>query len=339
MSAGQDNSVLLTGGLGYIGSHTCIELLSSGYEVVLLDNLVNSDLSVLKKISSLANKEPQFIYGDVRDSQLVAKIIEKNAINSVIHFAGLKSVSDSIHNPLDYYDVNFGGTRSLLSAMKHFRSCRQLIFSSSATVYGYPNDLPVTEEHRIDPLTPYGFSKSFCEQLLQDISISEEDWNITILRYFNPIGAHPSGEIGEFHKDTPNNIMPNITRTAAGLQKEILIFGSDYETPDGTGSRDFVHVCDVAQAHLQSMEVSKTWEPHCSIFNIGTGEHTTVLEMINKFEEISGVRLQTKILSRRDGDVAICYASAQKANNILNWKAKYSLEDMCRDAWNFQLQS
>ena len=328
-------NILLTGGAGYIASHTIIELYQKGHTVVAVDNFVNSCQESLKRVSEIIGKDIPFYEADVRDSETMNKIFDENKIDAVIHFAGLKAVGESIQMPLEYYENNMNATFVLLNVMRKY-GCKNIIFSSSATVYGNPAQIPITEECPKGHCTnPYGQTKSMLEEVLMDLYRSDNSWNVVLLRYFNPIGAHKSGKIGENPKGIPNNLMPYITQTAVGLRKELGVFGNDYPTHDGTGVRDFIHVVDLASAHVAALGAI---EKVCglAIYNIGTGHGYSVLDVVKAFEKVNGVNVPYVIKPRRPGDIATCYCDPSKANNELGWKAQYGIEDMCRDAWNWQ---
>ncbi|MDA9079005.1 UDP-glucose 4-epimerase GalE [Gammaproteobacteria bacterium] len=331
--------VLLTGGMGYLGSHTALSLLEQGHEVTIFDNLSNSNASVLENIANIASGKPNFVHGNILDTSLVKNTIDTFKIEAVIHLAGLKAVGESVLEPLMYYQNNVQGTISLLDAML---SCNigRLVFSSSATVYGIPQYLPLDEEHPINPYNPYGNSKFFIEQMLRDIANSNKDWAIVNLRYFNPVGSHISGLIGDNPKGIPNNLMPYINQVAANQRPFLNVFGGDYETPDGTGVRDFIHVEDLSEAHLAALNLIKTSQKHgdtnMHTLNIGTGVGYSVLNIIRAYERVNDLKIPYEITARREGDIAACYANPTKANTILGWKASRTLEDMCGSAWNFQ---
>lgn len=329
--------VLVTGGTGYIGSHTCVLLLEAGYEVVIIDNLVNSKREVVDKIESITGKKVTFYEGDVRDKLLLNQIFTRNKIDVVIHFAGLKAVGESVRMPLEYYDNNINSTIVLCNTMKEF-NCKKIIFSSSATVYGVPKELPLTEEAALSVTNPYGATKLFNEAILKDLYVSDNDWSICLLRYFNPIGAHKSGLIGEDPNDIPNNLMPYIVKVAIGELEELSVFGDDYDTKDGTGVRDFIHVLDLSNGHIKAIDKVMS-NKGVFIYNLGTGNGYSVLEMINTFERVNDVKVKYKIAPRRPGDVAECYADPSKAKRELNWDAKLGIEDMCRDAYNFAIKN
>jgi len=328
--------ILITGGLGFIGSHAAAVMLDGGHELVLLDNLCNSQLSVLTKLESLTGKSILFYRGDVRDQDLLNSIFKSHSISAVMHFAGLKSVAESVEDPLLYFDNNVGGTITLLEVMKGF-GVYQFIFSSSATVYGVPQYLPYDENHPTAPINPYGDTKLQVENILAALSKSDTRWRIACLRYFNPVGAHPSHLIGELPNDRPNNLMPYMMQVAAGHRPFLTVYGKDYETADGTGERDYIHVMDLAEGHEQAL---KFIQQHSGlhIINLGTGKPHSVLEMVSTFEAVTGEPLPLQIGPRRDGDLPVYYASAEKAQSLLNWQANRSLAQMCESSWQFQLQ-
>jgi UDP-glucose 4-epimerase len=323
--------ILLTGGAGYIGSHTCIELLNKGYEVIVYDNLSNSSNEAIKRVEQITGKTVKFIKGDIRDKERLTKALV--GCNAVVHFAGLKAVGESVEKPLEYYDNNVHGTLSLLHAMKQ-NNIKTIVFSSSATVYGDPQYLPLDEKHPLSTTNPYGATKLMIENILRDLYKSDNSWKIAILRYFNPVGSHESGLIGEDPNGIPNNLMPFISQVAVGKLTELSVFGNNWDTPDGTGVRDYIHVVDLANAHLKALEFLK--EPCCEAVNIGTGNGYSVLDMVNAFSKASNKGIKYSIKPRRDGDIASCYAKTTKAKELLNWEAKYSIEDMCKDTWNWQ---
>ena len=326
--------VLVTGGAGFIGSHTVLELLNAGHEVVVIDNLSNSSQESLKRVEKITGKPVTFYQRDVRDRYSLGRIFKKHAFDWVIHFAGLKAVGESVRKPVEYYDNNLGTTVSLLDAMTEFE-VKNLVFSSSATVYGDPETLPLTEECRVGGTTnPYGTSKLMQERILQDVWASDHGWNIALLRYFNPVGAHESGLIGEDPKGIPNNLMPYIAQVASGKLTKIGVFGNDYPTPDGTGVRDYIHVVDLARGHVAAIE--KLTETGVHIYNLGTGNGYSVLDMIHAFSKACNKPLPYDIKPRRAGDIAACYASSKKAEEELGWKAEYDLEKMCSDQWHWQ---
>lgn len=326
-------TILVTGGTGYIGSHTCVLLLQAGYDVIIIDNLVNSKKEVIDKIKTITGEDVKFYYGDVRNRELMEKIFEENNIDTVIHFAGLKAVGESVRKPLEYYDNNINSTIVLCNTMRKF-NCKKIIFSSSATVYGKPEFLPLTEAAALSVTNPYGATKLYNEGILKDLYISDNEWSICLLRYFNPIGAHKSGLIGEDPNDIPNNLMPYIVNVALGKLPYLSIYGNDYETKDGTGVRDYIHVLDLAQGHINAIDKIKT-KTGVFIYNLGTGTGYSVLEMVNTFEKVNNVKVNYKFAPRRDGDVAACYADPSKAYRELHWKSQYDIEDMCEDAYNF----
>lgn len=331
-------SVLVTGGAGYIGSHACVALLEAGYSVVVLDNLSSGSSEAIRRIETICNRELNFVHGDVRDLQVLEKIFNKFEIEAVLHFAGLKSVSDSIKRPLEYYENNFSGTVALCQAMQA-AGVYKLVFSSSATVYGEQSTMPVSEESPLgSPTNPYGQSKLMVENMLSDLADSDPQWSISILRYFNPVGAHESGLIGEDPKGIPNNLLPYISQVAAGRLKEVTIFGNDYPTSDGTGVRDYIHVVDLIDGHLSALAALETKKGN-NIWNLGTGNGASVLEMINAFEKVTGKSVPYTIASRRDGDVAECWADPKKANKDLKWQANRKIETMIEDAWRWQVKN
>ena len=323
--------VLLTGGAGYIGSHTCIQLLENGYEVVVYDNLSNSSQEALKRVKEITNKDVTFIKGDIRDESTLSAALK--GCEAVIHFAGLKAVGESVEKPLEYYDNNVHGTLCLLRAMKE-QNVKSLVFSSSATVYGDPDYLPLDEAHPLRTTNPYGATKLMIEEILRDLYKSDNSWSIAILRYFNPVGAHKSGLIGEDPSGIPNNLMPFIAQVAVGKREFLSVFGGDWDTPDGTGVRDYIHVVDLASAHLKALEYLN--QPCCEAINIGTGKGYSVLDMVKAFEKASKKEVAYKIVQRREGDIASCYAKPTKAKELLSWQAQHTLEDMCQDSWNWQ---
>ncbi len=327
--------ILLTGGAGYIGSHTIIELDKAGHSVVVVDNLVNSKVEALKRVEKIIGKEVPFYKADVRDREAMDKIFKANKIDAVIHFAGLKAVGESVAKPLEYYENNMNATFVLVDAMRN-NGCKNFIFSSSATVYGDPAIIPITEECPKGHCTnPYGQTKSMLEQVLTDVQKADPEWNVVLLRYFNPIGAHQSGLIGENPNGIPNNLMPYITQTAIGMRKELGVFGNDYDTPDGTGVRDYIHVVDLAAGHVAAL---KAIDSKCglAIYNLGTGHGYSVLDVVKAFEKANGLKVPYVIKPRRPGDIATCYCNPAKAKRELGWEAQYGIEDMCRDSWNFQ---
>jgi len=326
--------ILVTGGAGYIGSHTCLELITSGYEVVVLDNLSNSSLESLKRVKKLLNCQIVFYRGDVCDESILTKIFEEHYIDGVIHFAGLKAVSESVLKPIEYYNNNVSGSFILSSVMKNF-GCKTLIFSSSATVYGDSKVMPINEEFPVSPINPYGRSKLIVENYLKDVFKADNSWSIALLRYFNPVGAHNSGLIGEDSNEIPNNLMPYVAQVAIGKRKKLFIFGDDYDTKDGTGVRDYIHVMDIAKGHIKAMEYLKK-ESKMLTLNLATGNGFSVLELIHSFESVSGKKIKYDIVDRRVGDVAECYADPFLADKLIGWKAKFQLIDMCEDVWRWQ---
>ena len=329
--------ILVSGGCGYIGSHTCVELLNNGYEVVVVDNLCNSKENVIDKIKEITGKNVTFYKGDVCD-KILRKIFNENKIDAVIHFAGLKAVGESVEKPLMYYRNNIDSTLSLCEVMNEY-NCKKIIFSSSATVYGDPAKLPITEDMPVGNTTnPYGSSKLYIEGILKDLYISDNSWGITLLRYFNPVGAHQSGLIGEDPNGIPNNLMPYIVKVATGELPCLSIFGDDYDTKDGTGVRDYIHVVDLARGHVKALEKLLSVKG-INIYNLGTGNGYSVLEMVNTFSKVNGVDVNYKIVERRAGDIACCYADCSKAFNELGWSAELSLDDMVKSAYNFVLKN
>lgn len=327
--------VLVTGGAGYIGSHTTLGLLQAGYDVVVLDNLCNSSPESLLRVSMIAGREPTFIEGDVRDAALLNRLFENYHVDAVLHFAGLKAVGESVHEPLRYYDNNVAGTIVLCQSMA-IAEVFTLVFSSSATVYGDPATVPISEDMPVGLTTnPYGRSKYMIEQILTDLAISDERWRLALLRYFNPVGAHESGQIGEDPGGVPNNLLPYITQVAVGKLAELSIFGCDYPTSDGTGVRDYIHVMDLAEGHLRALQAMRN-KTGAHVWNLGTGRGYTVLEMVRAFEIASGRPVPYRVTGRRLGDIATCYADPSKAERELGWKAQCGLSEMMRDAWRWQ---
>ena len=325
--------VLVTGGCGFIGSHTCCELLDSGYEVVVIDNLCNSKKEVIDKIKEITNKNVSFYEADVCDKEALRTIFKENEIDSVIHFAGLKAVGESVSKPIMYYRNNLDSTLSLLEVMNEF-NCKKLVFSSSATVYGTPASLPIKEDFPLSTTNPYGSTKLMIENILKDLYTSDNEWSIAILRYFNPIGAHKSGLIGENPNGIPNNLMPYIIKVSTGELPVLSVFGNDYDTLDGTGVRDYIHVVDLAKGHIKAIEkVTNSIGVDC--YNLGTGHGYSVLELVNTFERVNNIKVNYKIVDRRPGDIAECYADPAYAKQELNWQAEKDIEEMCRDSYNF----
>ena len=328
-------NVLVTGGAGYIGSHTCVELLESGYGVVVIDNLCNSNAKSLQRVQELSGKCLKFYEGDVRDEALLTKIFQENEIGCVIHFAGLKAVGESVAKPWEYYDNNLNSTLVLTKVMKKF-GMKKIIFSSSATVYTAGGEMPLRENSPTGGCTnPYGWTKYMTEQILSGLAHAEPDWSIALLRYFNPIGAHESGRIGEDPRGIPNNLMPFITQVAVGRREKLSVFGDDYDTPDGTGVRDYIHVVDLAKGHAAAVKYAEA-HTGCEVFNLGTGTGYSVLDMVHTFIDVNRVPVPYEIAPRRPGDIAVCYADPAKSAALLGWKAEKDLADMCRDSWNWQ---
>ena len=331
-------AILVTGGAGYIGSHTVIELQNAGYDVVVLDNLSNSNPVSLERVEKITGKPVKFYKADILDRDALNEIFEKEEIDSCIHFAGLKAVGESVAKPWEYYENNIAGTLTLVDVMRK-HNVKNMIFSSSATVYGDPAFVPITEECPKGQCTnPYGWTKSMLEQILSDIQKADPEWNIVLLRYFNPIGAHKSGTIGENPNGIPNNLMPYITQVAVGKLKELGVFGNDYDTPDGTGVRDYIHVVDLARGHVMALKKLQG-NAGLNIYNLGTGNGYSVLDLVNNFQEATGVKVPYSIKPRRPGDIATCYASADKAFEELGWKAEFGIKEMCEDSWRWQSQN
>ena len=328
-------NILVTGGAGYIGSHTCIELMANGYDVIVVDNLCNSNPKSLDRVEQLAGKKPKFYEGDVRDEALMRKIFAENEIAAVIHFAGLKAVGESVAQPWRYYDNNLNSTLVLTKVMEE-AGCKRIIFSSSATVYSGDNEMPLRETSRTGNCTnPYGWTKYMTEQILSGMAHADKEWSIVLLRYFNPVGAHASGMIGEDPRGIPNNLMPFISQVAVGRREKLSVFGNDYDTHDGTGVRDYIHVVDLAKGHVAAVKYAVE-NQGCEVFNLGTGTGYSVLDMVKAFEEANGVKVPYQIVDRRPGDLATCYADPTKSLEKLGWKAEKTLVDMCRDSWNWQ---
>lgn len=332
------STVLVTGGAGFIGSHTSVELLNAGYDIIILDNFVNSKPESLKRIKELTGKDFKFYQADIRDEEAMTKVFAENKIDAVIHFAGLKSVPQSVKEPLNYYDNNIAGTVCLCRVMDK-AGCKKLVFSSSATVYGSKNPSPLREDMPTGGTTnPYGTTKYFIEQILQDLCVSDSEWGVCILRYFNPIGAHKSGRIGEDPNGIPGNLMPYITQVAIGKLECLNVCGNDYPTPDGTGVRDYIHVVDLALGHIKALDRLLKVKG-CEVYNLGTGKGYSVLDVVKAFEKASGIKINYRIAPRRAGDVACCYADATKAKEVLGWQAQYDIDDMCADSWRWQSQN
>ncbi|OQX36732.1 MAG: UDP-glucose 4-epimerase GalE [Oceanospirillales bacterium LUC14_002_19_P2] len=331
------STILVTGGAGYIGSHTCVELLEKGYDVLVLDNLCNSSAESLRRVEQITGKTPRFVEGDIRDRPLLDTLFQDNTISSVIHFAGLKAVGESCEMPLAYYDNNVSGTITLCQEMAD-NGVRNLVFSSSATVYGDPASLPITEDFPLSATNPYGRSKLIIEEFLTDLYKADGSWNIALLRYFNPVGAHPSGLIGEDPNGIPNNLMPFVAQVAIGKREKLHVFGNDYPTPDGTGVRDYIHVQDLARGHVCAIH---RLQENCGVqvWNLGVGQGHSVLEMVNAFEQASDRPVPYDIVARRPGDIAACYADPSKARLELGWSPEKSLDDMVNDAWRWQSQN
>ena len=331
-------NILVTGGAGYIGSHTCLELLQQGHDVVVIDNLSNSSAESLRRTEELAVRKLRFYQGDVRDNGLLRDIFQENGIDCVIHFAGLKAVGESVSMPWRYYDHNLNATLNLTRAMET-AGVRNLIFSSSATVYSAGNEMPLREDSPTGGCTnPYGWTKYMTEQILRDLAHADASWHIVLLRYFNPIGAHASGRIGEDPRGIPNNLMPYITQVAVGRRERLSVFGNDYDTHDGTGVRDYIHVVDLARGHVAAVDYAAR-HSGCEVFNLGTGIGYSVLDMVNTFQAVNHVTVPHTIVPRRPGDVAVCYADPAKSARLLGWSAEKTLADMCRDAWHWQSQN
>ncbi len=326
-------SILVTGGAGFIGSHTVVELLEKGEKIIIVDNFCNSSPEVLNKIKQITNKDFKFYEVDLLDEENLEKVFKENNIESVIHFAGLKAVGESVAKPIEYYHNNITGTLILLKLMKKY-NCKKIVFSSSATVYGNPASLPIKEDFPLSTTNPYGSTKLMIEQILQDVCVADADFSVAILRYFNPIGAHESGLIGEVPNGIPNNVMPYILKVASGEYEALTVFGNDYNTPDGTGVRDYIHVVDLAKGHLKALDKIRE-EKGVKIYNLGTGNGYSVLDLVTNFEKVNGVKVNYKIGARRPGDIAACYADPSKAKEELGWTAERGIEEMCRDAWNF----
>lgn len=332
-------TILVTGGTGYIGSHTCIELIAANYDIVVLDNLKNSNLKVLSRLEKITKTTIPFENVDLRNTKALEGVFKKHQITAVIHFAGLKAVNESINKPIEYYDNNITGTINLCNVMNQF-NVKKIIFSSSAVVYGNPETVPIKEDFPLSTFNPYGQSKLMAEQILNDIFTSDEKWQIALLRYFNPVGAHKSGLIGEAPGGIPSNLMPYISQVAVGKLERLHVFGGDYDTPDGTCIRDFIHVVDLAKGHVKALDYFKDKRQGEMIkLNLGTGKGYSVLELINTFEKVTGASISYDLVDRRPGDIVISYASPELAEKTISWKAKENLEDMCRDTWHWQSQN
>lgn len=325
--------ILVTGGTGYIGSHTCVELLQKGYEVVVFDNLYNSKIDVVDKIEKITGKKITFYKADMLDKESMRPVFAEHTFDAVIHFAGLKAVGESVEKPLLYYKNNIAGTLNLCEMMNEY-GCKKIIFSSSATVYGSPETVPITEDFPLSTTNPYGSTKLMLEGILSDLCVPDKEWSVVLLRYFNPIGAHESGLLGESPNGIPNNLMPYIMQVAVGKLPELGVFGNDYDTPDGTGVRDYIHVVDLAKGHVNAVE-KVTSANGVNIYNLGTGNGYSVLDIVKAFEAANGVTIPYSIKPRRAGDIATCYANPQKARDELGWEAKYDLQRMCEDSWRF----
>ncbi|WP_405376832.1 UDP-glucose 4-epimerase GalE [Pseudobutyrivibrio sp.] len=328
-------AILVTGGAGFIGSHTCVELQQAGYDVVVYDNLCNSSEESLKRVEALTGKAVKFYKGDILDRDRLNEVFEKEDIDSCIHFAGLKAVGESVQKPWEYYENNIAGTLTLVDVMRQ-HNCKNIIFSSSATVYGDPAEIPITENCPKGQCTnPYGWTKSMLEQILTDIQKADNEWNVVLLRYFNPIGAHPSGTMGENPNGIPNNLMPYITQVAVGKLPELGVFGNDYDTPDGTGVRDYIHVVDLAKGHVKALKKIEE-KAGLKIYNLGTGVGYSVLDIVKNFEAANDIKIPYTIKPRRAGDIATCYSDATKAKEELGWTAEYGIKEMCADSWRWQ---
>lgn len=331
------SEILVTGGAGFIGSHTCVELLESGYDVIIMDNLCNSKEESVKRIEKLTGKKVKFYKTDMLDTEATSEIFAQNKVDAVIHFAGLKAVGESVEKPIEYYHNNITGTINLLNVMRKY-DCKTIVFSSSATVYGVTNNAPYTENMPTSATNPYGYTKVMIEQILKDLTVSDKDWSVAALRYFNPIGAHKSGLLGEDPNGIPNNLVPYIAQVASGRLKKLRVFGNDYDTPDGTGVRDYIHVVDLAKGHISALEYAfehKGFTPT----NLGTGKGSSVLDVVKAYEKACGAEIPLEIIERRAGDIATSYADTSLAKKIFNWEAKLDLDDMCRDSWNFTLKN
>lgn len=330
-------TVLVTGGAGFIGSHTCVELLNAGHEVIVVDNLSNSKPEAIDRIQQITGKRPQFYQMDILDRRGLQGVFDHGRIDAVIHFAGYKAVGESVEKPLEYYWNNITGTLTLLDAMK-VGGCKKIVFSSSATVYGMDNPVPFKEEYKTSATNPYGYTKVMIEQILKDLCRSDPSWSAVLLRYFNPIGAHESGLIGENPNGIPNNLLPYVAQVADGVLPELKVYGDDYDTPDGTGVRDYIHVVDLAKGHLAALDYAVK-HTGAEPVNLGTGHGTSVLEIVKTFEKVNKVHVPYHIAPRRAGDIASAYADTAKAERIFRWKAEKGIEEMCRDGWNFILKT
>lgn len=329
-------TILVTGGAGYIGSHTCVELLNNGYQVIIVDNFYNSCRQAVDRIEEIAGKKVTFYEADLKDKEAIEKIFDENKIDAVIHFAGYKAVGESVSKPIEYYYNNIAGTLILTDVMRN-HNVKNIVFSSSATVYGDPKVLPITEECETGGITnPYGQTKYMLEQILTDINVSDKEWNVILLRYFNPIGAHESGMIGEDPNGIPNNLVPYVAQVAVGKLKKINVFGDDYDTVDGTGVRDYIHVVDLAKGHVKALDKITSMNGGVEIYNLGTGNGYSVLEVIHAYEKAIGRSLPYEMVGRRPGDIASCYADCSKAERELGWKAQYGIERMCEDSYRWQ---
>jgi len=330
-------TVLVTGGAGYIGSHAAVELLEHGYDIVVVDNLSNSSREAINRVKELTGKDFPFYEYDLLDYDAIEEVFRKHDFDSVIHFAGLKAVGESVEIPLKYYHNNITGTLNLCRIMQK-SGVKKMVFSSSATVYGNPERVPIDESFPLQATNPYGRTKLMIEEILRDLHVADNSWRIALLRYFNPIGAHKSGRIGENPRGIPNNLMPYITQVAVGKREKLYVFGDDYDTHDGTGVRDYIHVVDLVRGHIKALEYLDKHEG-VEAFNLGTGTGYSVLDIVKTFSEVNGVEIPYEITDRRPGDVAICYANPEKANRLLNWKAEYDLKQMCEDSWRWQVQN
>ncbi|MGN1086987.1 MAG: UDP-glucose 4-epimerase GalE [Porcipelethomonas sp.] len=329
--------ILVTGGAGFIGSHTCVELLESGYEVIILDNLCNSKEESVNRVEQITGKKVKFYKTDMLDLDGMAEIFEKNEISAVIHFAGLKAVGESVEKPLEYYHNNITGTVNLLRVMKRY-GCKTIVFSSSATVYGVNNKAPYTEDMPTSATNPYGYTKVMIEQILHDLTVPDSEWSVAALRYFNPIGAHKSGLIGEDPNGIPNNLVPYIAQVASGRLAKLRVFGNDYDTPDGTGVRDYIHVVDLAKGHISALKYALEHKGFTPV-NLGTGKGSSVLDVVKAYERACGKEIPVEITARRAGDIATSYADTSLAKKLLGWEAELDIDDMCRDSWNFTVKN